>query len=275
MQTVGLCLGIIQAWDIPQSSPAQQGLSFTPTNHLIVIGQAYVVPIVLRLDDIYQRIRTASQYLQRINKLNNDMILTSSVSQNIVSFQGKFQGLHDNMQDFLLHIVKNNDDKSTSKRKPRGLINLVGSLANTLFGTATQAQVDFIHKRLSSLDTFTEEERKILNVHSEVINVTLRELTNVHHALEKLEKATHITKTLLRRMESHIEHDEKSIMSLEILLHIQFALTSIATDHINFKIGLQELMETKLSPNIITNAFLLKLLDEVSVKHELLFPPKI
>ena len=76
-------------------------------------------------------------------------------------------------------------------------------------------------------------------------------------------------------MESHIEHDEKSILALEILLHIQFALTSIATDHINFKIGLQELMETKLSPNIITNAFLLKLLDEVSVKHELLFPPKI
>ena len=76
-------------------------------------------------------------------------------------------------------------------------------------------------------------------------------------------------------MESHIEHDEKSILTLEILLHIQFALTSIATDHINFKIGLQELMETKLSPNIITNAFLLKLVDEVSVKHELLFPPKI
>ena len=160
MQTVGLCLRIIQAWDIPQSSPAQQGLSFTPTNHLIVIGQAYVVPIVLRLDDIiYQRIRTASQYLQHINKLNNDMILTSSVSQNIVSFQGKFQGLHDNMQDFLLHIVKNNDDKSTSKRKPRGLINLVGSLANTLFGTDTQAQVDFIHKRVHWIFSLKKKEK--------------------------------------------------------------------------------------------------------------------
>ena len=117
MQTVGLCLRIIQAWDIPQSSPAQQGLSFTPTNHLIVTGQAYVVPTVLRLDDIYQPIRTASQYLQLINKLNNDIILASLVSQNIVSFQRKFQGLHDNMQDFLLHIVKNNDDKSTSKKE--------------------------------------------------------------------------------------------------------------------------------------------------------------
>ena len=127
-------------------------------------------------------------------------------------------------------------------------------VANTLFGTTTEAQVDFIHKRLSSMNTFTEEESKILNVHSGVINVTLRELTNVHHALEKLEKATHITKTLLRRMESHIEHDEKSILALEILLHIQFALTSIATDHINFKIRLQEFMETNFSPDIITNA---------------------
>ncbi|XP_045119165.1 uncharacterized protein LOC123509094 [Portunus trituberculatus] len=156
----------------------------------------------------------------------------------------------------------------------KGAINFIGSFANTLFGTATQDQVDFIHKRLQSLDSFTEEERKLLNVHSHVINVTLNELTNVHQALEKLETATRVTKTLMTKMEKHIENNEKSILSLEILLHVQLALTSIAADHINFKIGLQSMMETHISPNIVTNAFLLQLLDEISVKHELLFPPK-
>lgn len=34
------------------------------------------------------------------------------------------------------------------------------------------------------------------------------------------------------------------------------------------------MMETHVSPNIVTNVFLLQLLDEISARHELLFPPK-
>ena len=61
---------------------------------------------------------------------------------------------------------------------------------------------------------------------------------------------------------------------LEILWCVEFALTSIATDHINFKIELQEFMETNFSPDIITNASVLKILDEILPKYELLIPPK-
>ena len=61
---------------------------------------------------------------------------------------------------------------------------------------------------------------------------------------------------------------------LEILWCVEFALTSIATDHINFKIRLQESMETYFSPAIITNTSVLKILDEILAKYELLFSPK-
>lgn len=277
---MGISIGVSQAWDIPQETSPQQGLSFSPAFQLVVTGEAYVVPFLLKLEDIYEPIRRATNLTNKIMYSLGEigekdfLLITSLISQHIVSFQDKFKSLHQNMNDFLMHIVGHDLKNLNSRRRARGAINAIGSLANTLFGTATQSQIDFIHKRLTSLDKFTEEERKILNIHSQVINVTLKELTNVHQALEKLESATRVTKTLLNKMEKHIEQNEKTILSLEILLHIQLALTSIAADHINFKIGLQSMMETHVSPNIVTNAFLLQLLYEISARHELLFPPK-
>ena len=76
-------------------------------------------------------------------------------------------------------------------------------------------------------------------------------------------------------MKSDIEQNQYSVISLEILWCVQFALTSIATDHINFKIELQEFMETNFSPDIIANTSVLKISDEILAKYELLyFPPK-
>ncbi|XP_045108006.1 uncharacterized protein LOC123502806 [Portunus trituberculatus] len=223
-QTVGLCMGYVQAWDVPQSSPPQQGMSFSQDHQLLVTGQAYVVPFLLKLEDIYEPIKKTINITQNIiynlNEIAGDdfiinqnmiynldeiegddfILFTSLISQHILAFQERLKNLHASMQDFLMHIVAN--DIPQPRRKKRGAINFIGSFANTLFGTATQDQVDIIHKRLQSLDSFTEEERKLLNVHSHVINVTLNELTNVHQTLEKLETATRVTKTLMTKMEN-------------------------------------------------------------------------
>ena len=62
---------------------------------------------------------------------------------------------------------------------------------------------------------------------------------------------------------------------LETLLHAQLALSIIFADHINLRIGLQTMMETYVSPHIVTNTRLLKLLDDISVNTPgLLFPLK-
>ena len=66
-------------------------------------------------------------------------------------------------------------------------------LQTLFFGTATQDQVDHINEKLQSLNRFTEEERKVSNVHYHILNVTLGDLTNVHQALVKLETATSMT----------------------------------------------------------------------------------
>ena len=62
---------------------------------------------------------------------------------------------------------------------------------------------------------------------------------------------------------------------LETLLHVHLALDVIFADHINLKIGLQTMLENHISPHILTNTMLLKLLDDTSVTTiGLLFPPE-
>ena len=65
---MGISIGVSEAWDIPQETPPQQGLSFTPEFQLVVTGEAYVVPFLLKLDDIYEPIRRATN-------LTNDIII--------------------------------------------------------------------------------------------------------------------------------------------------------------------------------------------------------
>ena len=46
------------------------------------------------------------------------------------------------MNDYLIHILGYNLNDSGKNRHTRGALNVVGSIANTLFDTTTQVQVD-------------------------------------------------------------------------------------------------------------------------------------
>ena len=59
------------------------------------------------------------------------------------SFELEFHNSYKNLNAFL-HYVLNTEPKRFSRTK-RGLINILGSLSNVLFGTATQSQIDSIH----------------------------------------------------------------------------------------------------------------------------------
>ena len=104
-----------------------------------------------------------------------DSFITKLIKEHVFEFDKKFHQLHYQMNDYLTHIIGHNLNDPTNSRKPRGAVNFIGSLANTLFGTATRGQIDFIHDRLHSLDSLTEQERKLLNVHSSILNVSLKD----------------------------------------------------------------------------------------------------
>ena len=72
------------------------------------------------------------------------------------------------MNDYLIHILDYNLNDSKRKRHTRGAVNIIGSIANAHFGTATQDQINHINEKLQSLNQFTEEERRVRYVHSHI-----------------------------------------------------------------------------------------------------------
>ena len=67
---------------------------------------------------------------------------------------------------FMIFFLGYNLNDSKRNRHTRGAVNIIGLIANALFGTAIQNQIDHINEKLQSLNRFTEEERKVHNVHS-------------------------------------------------------------------------------------------------------------
>ena len=232
---------------------------------------------MITLDDIYAPIRRArnltSRIIHNVEHAEENNIMTQLVRTHINEFEVKFRELFYSLNDFLTHILGYNLNELDHNRDKRGAVNFIGSIANTLFGTATQSQIDYIHARLNSLNTLTERERQVLNVHSEIINVTLTDLTNVHTALDKLEKASEMTGQIINTMYLDIRQNAQALIILETLMYVQLAVSTIASDHVKLRIGLQKMLETFISPEIISNEFLLSLLKDVSAKTTgLLFP---
>ena len=243
---------------------------------MMVTGNNYVVPFTISLHDIFTPISQAAKLTQhivtQIYNAKSQNVITDMIHTHVRELKIKFKELDYSLHDFLRHIT--GKDIFTHSRTERGAINAVGTLANALFGTATQKQVDEIHHRLNELESLTEQERKMLNIHSKTLNITLTEMTTIHKAIHKLQQATRISENLLNTMHLEVQNNEQALMTLETLLHVQLTISSIADEHLKIKIGLEDMMKTHLSPNIITNEYLIELLKEISEETTgLLFPP--
>ena len=249
-----------------------------PEFNLMITGNQYIVPFMIPLDDIYAPIVRAktliSQIIHHVDYLKENEFMVKLMKPHIYEIQKKITDLHYSLNDFLTHILGYDLNKTKRTRKIRGAFNILGSLANTLFGTATQDQIDYIHDRLHSVETLTEQEREMLNIHSQAINVTMIDLKNVHKVIVKLEKVSNATAKMINSMYIDIRESEQAQIVLESVTHVQLVLSTIAADHVKLRIGLEEMLQSYLSPNVITNDLLLSLLEEISGKMTgLLFPP--
>ena len=78
--------------------------------------------------------------------------MSDLILRHVFEFDSKFKELHFAMNDFIIHILGYNLNDFWKNRHTRGALNNTGSIANILFGTAIQGQIDHIHKKLQSLN---------------------------------------------------------------------------------------------------------------------------
>lgn len=256
-------------------SPIRAGLSFTPKFRLLLSGQSYIVPLVLKSNDIQkpliEALNMTADLSYNIAHMSMNYPLIRSMKATLQSFDMEFHRAFKNLNSFLRYVI--NTDPEKFSRSKRGLINILGSLSNSLFGTATQSQIDAIHNQLIKDRQINEEQRRILNLHNQVLNITTRNMQTMHSALQRLSSAVNTSFSVLREFSSKTLQLEGEQRLLKALFDIELALGLINDDILELKIGLQSLLQTFITPSIISDSKLLEILRTAAVHPSgLLFP---
>ena len=204
--------------------------------------------------------------------MSDDYPLIKSVKDTLQSFELEFHNSYKNLNAFL-HYVLNTEPKRFSRTK-RGLINILGSLSDVLFGTATQSQIDSIHNQLINSRQISEEQRRMLNLHTRLLNLTIRNQNTMQSALQRLSSAVNTSFSVLREFSAKTLQLEGEQRMLKALFDIELALSLINDDILDLKLGLQALLQTFVTPSIVSDDKLLQIIKQAAVQPTgLLFPP--
>lgn len=189
-----------------QETSIRAGLSFTPSYRLVLTGRNYVVPFALRATDVQaplvRALNLTAELAWNIEHMSRDYPLIDSIKATLSNFDREFHYIFVDLNDYLKYVFEADLGRfhyALPPRGKRGLINFVGSLSNVLFGTATQQQVDAIDSKITELSTLTEQQRVMLNVHSETLNATLRNMHAMQSALHRLSSAVNISHQIVRQ----------------------------------------------------------------------------
>ena len=117
-------------------------MSFTPEFKFILTGNNYGVLFKIRIDDITESVRKAenltANIIQNLDQVKDNNFMSDLILRHVFEFGPKSKQLHFDMNDFLIHILGYNLSESRKNRHTRDALNIIGSIENILFGTATQ-----------------------------------------------------------------------------------------------------------------------------------------
>ncbi|XP_050721311.1 uncharacterized protein LOC127001149 [Eriocheir sinensis] len=272
---LGVALSL-SSLDPSREQPIRPGLVFSPVFKMLLTGRYYVVPVVIKTDDIQRPLinvaNLTAEVSWSIEHMNQSFPTVGLLRRTLDSFHIEFAKLFKDLNDFL-SAMSGRDGSPFRTRQKRGAVDFLGSVANLLFGTATQAQIDVIHGKLSQLYTLSTDERRQLNLHQEVLNATVRDLRHVHSAISRLESASALASAIIRQFSLRTLQIEGEMRILETILLIQLALSDLNHDTLNLKLGLQQLSQTQVSPLLLPNDVLFRVLSNASLHYPgLLFP---
>ena len=165
--------------------------------------------------------------------------------------------------EFLKYIVETDPQLF---RMRRGAFNILGSISNVLFDTATQEQVDEIHNKMQTMNRLTEKERVMLNVHSSTLNMTIGEMRSMEAALSRLQEASTLSDKIIREFSIQTLTIEGEQRMLEALLNLELTLIVLSNDNVNLKNGLLALLKTGVTHTIISDEVLICILKKMSIR---------
>ena len=198
----------------------------------------------------------------------------SSLSDNVYANESTLGQLHSTMESAINIGMLNSDPKNdrrvppvlgTSGRTKRGFFNGGGSLLNSLFGTATEAQVTDLEKK------FTEDivpiKDALLSVNTDVVEIS-ENLSDLSDSLT----AIYIDS---RKISSEIDNLERIIVVEEIITHLMTITQFLFDKATSWQITLNELRSGQM-PHILSYRQMRSIIQEGEERFTgLRFPVKV
>ena len=185
-----------------------------------------------------------------VEHMNNSYQVVASLKRTLQKFDREFKKVFVDTNEFLRHIVGTDPQPYRVKKNA---FNILGSISNVLFGTAIQEQVDEIHNKIQTMNILTEKERVMLNVHSSTLNMTIRKMHSMEATLSGPQEASTLSNQIIRQFFIQM-------LIIKALMNLELSLIALTNDNINLKMGLLALLQTRVTPTIISDEVLLSIL---------------
>ena len=265
------------------SSAPSTSLFFKQEGRMIMTGRNKIIALKVDIEEVLQPLHHIREKIVhvdiQIRFTNTDKPKQSEKMSgfsdkliiHIKYFLEEIKKLETHMKDFFTYMLSAVNPMRPNHRGKRGAINILGTLANALFGVATQKQVNDIHAHINNMEDLSEKQRNQLNVHTDILNITVRKMTLLTDAVSKLEKTNKNILDVFGRSIVETAQLEHHIEIMECLMSLQLILNDIARDNQEMIFGLREMMEGKLSQSIVPTTKLVDLLQLADFNP--LYPP--
>ena len=159
------------------------------------------------------------------------------------------------------------------RREKRAYINVIGDLSKTLFKTATEADIEEIHDNFDKIQEMSEDQRRQINVHTTILNNTIRDVTRINKAIQSLTTTNDLLKNIVKANEHEIVHITTFTKQLSIKSSLNLAFTELSNDFRDFTYGIDKLFNLYPAHEVISNKLFEELLAGAALaRGGLIFP---
>ena len=249
---------------------------------MIITNKNYIVPIIINGTELITGITKAKLMSYRLSnvtdKLLNVTVLHSrSAPTNeaitVRKWMDKATQDFEHLETKALEFLSSRFPTQRTSRKKRAYINIIGDLSKKVFGTATEDDINEIHENLENIKDMSEEQRRQINVHTEILNNSIRDISRVQAAMQGLEASTDMLKNIMGEQQNDITIIAAMTEQLSIESVLQLALTELSNDFRDLQYGIDKLFNLYPAHDIISDQLLSDLLTSASkARGGLIFP---
>ena len=204
------------------------------------------------------------------------LTLNSNMRQHLRFLVADLEKQHNDLINFLSTLSKTQYDPIMGhpSRNTRGLIDGGGQILHWLLGIATDSQVENTNQLLDKINSLSEETRTMVNIHSTILNTTAIQFERVTTQVDRVTTCLGQIRGAIKSLGSHIQTQAihtfsvvHSIIMSNSLSYASSAISDLAGQFLNLKIGLSKFRAGYISPEIIPPDVILDLVNVITKKN--------